>query len=355
MKLLLLAAVAVMPEQIDLFRAGVDGYHTYRIPSVLVSSKGVVLAFAEGRKTGRGDAGDIDVVLKRSTDGGKTWLPQQVVWDDGPNTCGNPCAVVDRQTGTIWLLLTHNLGSDTEAQIASGKSKGSRTVWVTRSDDEGATWARPREITHDVKLPNWSWYATGPGIGIQTTKGRLVIPCDNKVAGSGLLQSHVIYSDDHGATWKLGGVVGPDCNESQIVELQDGSLLLNIRSYRKGNRRLVALSRDGGLSFETPREDAALIDPICQASVIALPGKPGEYLFANPASTRREKLTIRWSGDNCRTWTASRVIHSGPSAYSCLAVLPDGTVGCLYERGEKSPYEFIAWARLPVEWVRQGD
>src|SRR5262249_40459873 len=236
------------PEQAPLFVSGQDGYHTYRIPSLIVSAKGTLLAFCEGRKRGRGDAGDIDLLLRRSFDGGRTWQPAQVVWDDGGNTCGNPCPVLDRATGTLSLLLTHNLGEDTEARLVDGTSKGTRTVWVTHSTDEGASWAKPLEITKEVKRPEWTWYATGPGVGIQLAGGRLVIPCDNKIAGTKARHSHVIYSDDHGATWKLGGGVGPDCNECQVAERADGSLLLNMRSYRANHRRLIATSKDGGLT-----------------------------------------------------------------------------------------------------------
>jgi sialidase-1 len=354
-------------EQYAVFEAGKDGYHTYRIPSVIVSPKGTLLAFCEGRKKGRGDAGNIDLVLKRSFDGGRTWRAPQLVWDDADNTCGNPCPVVDQSTGTIWLLLTHNLGTDKEAQIVDGTSKGSRTVWISKSTDDGATWARPVEITRDVKRADWTWYATGPGVGIQLRQGRLagrlIVPCDNKMAGSKARQSHVTYSDDHGATWKLGGVVGPNCNESQAVELTGGGLMLNMRSYEANHRRLVATSKDGGLTFTSPKEDAALIEPVCQASILRYveklkgAGDQGSgdgksyLLFSNPASTKREKLTVRASEDDGQTWPIHRVLHAGPAGYSCLTALPDGTLGCLYERGEKSPYETITFARFPFRWL----
>lgn len=339
------------PVQTPLFVAGENGYHTYRIPSLLVSAKGTLLAFCEGRKAGRGDSGNIDLLLRRSFDGGKTWQPTQVVWDDGDNTCGNPCPVIDRDTGTIWLVLTHNLGQDTQAQILNGKSKGTRTVWVTKSTDDGKTWAKPVEITSNVKKPDWTWYATGPGVGIQLKSGRLLIPCDNYVAQTKARQSHVIYSDDKGSTWKLGGVVGPDCNESQAVELADGTVMLNMRSYLGNNRRLVAHSKDGGLTFAKPAEDAALIEPVCQASLVRYPGDKPRLLFANPASTKREKLTVRLSGDDGKTWPSAGVLHEGPAAYSCLAVLPDGVIACLYERGGKQPYENITFARFSLEWL----
>lgn len=342
---------APQPERGVVFVTGQDGYHSYRIPSVVVTKKGTVLAFCEGRKKSRSDTGDIDLILKRSNDGGKTWGKTQIVWDDAGNTCGNPCPVVDRESGTIWLLLTHNLGEDNEARIVDGKSKSSRTVWVTSSTDDGESWSKPVEITADTKQKDWTWYATGPGVGIQLKSGRLLIPCDNKVAGTKARQSHVIYSDDHGKSWKLGGVVGPNCNESQAVELSDGNVLLNMRSYQATNRRLTAVSKDGGITFSKPVEDSTLIEPVCQASIIRLPSEKNSILFSNPASSKREKMTIRLSTDDCTTWSASRLLHDGPAAYSCLTVLPDKTIGCLFECGTKDAYERIEFARLPLEWV----
>jgi sialidase-1 len=337
---------AAEPAHTPVFVAGQGGYHTYRIPAVIVTPKGTVLAFCEGRTAGRGDAGDIDLLLKRSRDGGKTWGKAQVVWDDAANTCGNPCPVVDARTGTIWLLMTHNLGKDTEAKIVGGMSTGSRTVWVSKSTDDGLSWAKPVEITQQVKKPGWTWYATGPGVGIQLRSGRLLVPCDSKSEGGKVRESHVIYSDDGGATWKLGGVVGPGCNECQAVELADGSVMLNMRGVSGNKRRLVAVSKDGGATFSKPMEDPALIEPVCQASILRLPGEGGGILFSNPASTKREKLTVRLSRDEGKTWPAAKVLHPGPAAYSCLTVLPEGTIGCLYERGRKQPYEEITFARF---------
>ncbi len=339
-------------EQSSVFTAGTGGYHTYRIPSLIASPKGTLLAFCEGRKSGRGDAGNIDLILRRSLDGGRTWEATQVVWDDGPNTCGNPCPVIESSTGTIWLLLTHNLGSDLESAIIDGTSRGSRTVWVTKSTDEGTSWSAPVEITRDVKQPDWTWYATGPGVGIQLKSGRLIIPCDNKVAATKTRQSHVIYSDDRGSTWKLGGVIGPNCNESQVIERADGSLLINMRSYESNHLRLVSSSTDGGLSWTKRVEEPTLIEPVCQASMLRLPGEGSRVIFSNPASLKRENLTVRLSLDDGRSWPTSRVLHAGPAAYSCLTVLQDGTIGCLYERGDKQPYETITLARFPMKWLQ---
>lgn len=340
-------------KQVPVFVSGQDGYHTYRIPALLVTKKGTLLAFCEGRKNSSSDTGHIDLLLQRSFDGGQTWVKRQLVWNDGGNTCGNPCPVQDARTGTIWLLLTHNLGSDTEEQILNGTSKGTRTVWVSKSDDEGATWSQPVEITQDVKRPDWTWYATGPGIGIQLPSGRLVVPCDHQVAGTRVQQANVIFSDDAGKSWKLGGVVGPKCDEAQVVELRDGRVMLNIRSYRGNHRRLVALSKDGGLTFSELHEDAHLIEPVCQGSILRYPGAQGGILFSNPASTKRERMTVRLSRDEGCSWPLSRVLHDGPSAYSCLGVLPDGTIACLYERGERSAYETITLARFTIDEFTQ--
>ncbi|MGC8642239.1 MAG: exo-alpha-sialidase [Isosphaeraceae bacterium] len=337
-------------EQSPIFVSGAGGYHTYRIPSLIVTRNGTLLAFCEGRKHSSSDSGDIDLLLRRSVDGGKTWGKTQVVWDDGPNTCGNPCPVFDATTNTIWLLLTHNLGTDTEGAIVNGTSKKTRTVWVTKSQDEGETWSPPAEITATTKRPEWTWYATGPGIGIQLRGGRLVVPCDNVVAGSKIQQSNVILSDDGGKTWRIGGVVGPHCDECQVVELADGRVMLNIRGYRGNHRRLVAISTDGGETFSAPVEDASLVEPVCQASILGI-SRTNDILFSNPASTQRERLTVRMSADGGKTWPHARVLHEGPSAYSCLAQLKDGTLACLYEQGRKNAYETITLARFSRDWL----
>ncbi len=144
---------------------------------------GTLLAFAEARRTGAADSGDIDLVLKRSRDGGATWSPLQVVGDNGPNTFGNPCPVLDAADGVMWLLAVQNLATDCEKDIIAGTSKGSQTVWVLKSTDEGTTWSAPVEITASVKPAGWTWYATGPGVGIQTRDGRLVIPANQRGSG----------------------------------------------------------------------------------------------------------------------------------------------------------------------------
>jgi sialidase-1 len=362
MRLLLLAftlATAAMPAdliQSDLFQSGQGGYFSYRIPALIATKKGTLLAFCEGRRQSGADSGDIDLLWRRSFDNGKTWSPVKVLADLGADTIGNPAPVVEQATGAILLLLTRNPGAVTQKQIMDSSAAGTRTVWITRSTDDGASWTPPEDITASVKRPDWTWYATGPGNGIELRTGRLVIPCDHILAGSQARHSHVIYSDDRGKTWRIGGIAGEKTNESAVAELRDGSLLLNMRSYQGRNRRDIAYSRDGGLSWSDPAPDAALIEPTSQASLIRAvrAGKrsDGRLLFSNPADTKRAHMTVRLSMDDGKTWPVEKLIHAGPAAYSSLAVLRDGTVGLLYERGAKSTYERITFAHFSLDWLK---
>ncbi|MCA8974774.1 MAG: exo-alpha-sialidase [Planctomycetes bacterium] len=356
-------AAAGEPSRVTVFASGTDGYHTFRIPAI-VAAGGDLVALAEGRKGGRGDAGDIDLVMRRSSDGGATWSKLAVVWDDGDNTCGNPCLVVDRTSGAILLLATHNLGRDREHQIIAGESEGTRTVWLLRSDDGGRTWSKPKEITATAKRPDWTWYATGPGAGIQLERGehagRLVVPCDHIEKGSKHYHSHVIWSDDHGVTWQLGGSSPRhQVNECEVVERADGCLLLNMRNYdRSQHTRQVCVSRDGGATWSDQHHDPALVEPICQASVrrIAWPDgdRAGLIAFSNPAhADKRENLTLRLSLDDGATWIWSRCLEPGAAAYSCLVALPAvgadpagcPDIGCLFEA---FGYRRIELLRLPA-------
>lgn len=362
------ASVAI--EQQTLYEKGTDGYHTYRIPSLITTPNGTVLAFCEGRKSGRGDTGDIDLLVKRSTDHGATWSKQQVVWDDSTHVCGNPCPVVDTATGTIYLLMTWNRGDDHEAEIIHKTSQDTRRVFVTKSTDEGKTWSQPGDITPTTKLPEWGWYATGPGTGIQIQhgpyQGRLVIPANHSYddpegeqrGGPFEYGAHVIYSDDQGQTWELGGVIRPKMNESQVFEVADGegTLVMNMRSYFGRNRRAHAVSKDGGESWSAPEDVSDLIEPVCQASVARYSwprqGQKSILVFSNPAATSRVNMTVKLSYDEGESWPVRRTLYEGPSAYSSLTVLPNGQLGCLYERGEENPYENITLALFPLAWVQ---
>ncbi len=347
--------------QTTLFTAGTQGYHTYRIPSLIVTNQGSLLAFCEGRRHGAGDTGHVDLLGCRSTDGGCIWSKPQVVWNDPPNTCGNPCPVVDRDSGTVWLLMTWNRGEDGEKQIIDQTAGDTRRVFVTHSDDDGLTWATPIEITAQVKPAHWTWYATGPGAGIQmigrqgSLEGRLIIPCDHVEAGTCRHYSHILFSDDHGRTWQLGGCTPQhQVNECEAVELGDGRLMLNMRNYDRAQpTRRISYSQDGGMTWSDTLADPTLIEPICQASIRRCrwpdQGQPGILLFSNPAHpTQRINLTVRLSLDEGQTWPVSRCLHAGPSAYSCLAVLPDGQAICLYEAGQTHPYESLVLAHLNI-------
>lgn len=342
-----------------LFKSGTESYHTFRIPAIAVSNKGTVLAFSEGRVYGDGDQGDIDLLVKRSEDGGKTWGNPILVLDDGVNTTGNVTPLLDGETGKIFVLSTWNLEKDYEWQIIEGISKDTRRIFVTESSDDGLSWTPAKEITKDVKLPNWSWYATGPCHGIQIQngkyKGRLIIPCDHIELGSKKYYSHVIYSDDHGKTWNLGGTTPTDMvNECSVAELEDGSLMLNMRNYDRNVRnRKVAISNDGGETWGELYSDSALIEPICQGSLYRYSFKEegkGILLFLNPSDEKeRRNMTLKLSYDDGKSWAKSKVIYDGPSAYSDLVRLPNGNIGCLYEAGYISPYEGLVYKEISLE------
>ncbi|MEL6671828.1 MAG: sialidase family protein [Bacteroidota bacterium] len=344
------------------FEAGEAGYHTFRIPAMVESFSGSLLAICEGRKEGQGDTGDIDLVMKRSGDGGSNWSSLQLIWDDGQHVVGNPCIIRDEERQMLHLLCTTNLGSDSEREIMLGQSEAGRRVYYLFSEDDGHSWSSPREITASVKDSSWRWYATGPGIGIQVQKGphagRLIVPCDHSVDSvlPDSLQlsykSHIIFSDDGGKTWELGGTVSPLVNECQITEVQDppGGLLLNMRAYSGRNFRQQALSTDGGMTWSQPADMVSLIEPVCQASLLRYTWAdslhPGLVVFANPASLRRENLMIKYSFDEGNTWPYSQTIFPGPSAYSALARVGGQGLGCLFECGENSPYEAICFVGL---------
>jgi sialidase-1 len=344
-------------QNMDLYVAGTEGYNTFRIPSLLTTKDGTLLAFAEGRKNSAADNGNIDLVLKRSFDQGRTWEPLQIVCDAGVDTCGNPTPVQDESTGRIWLFVTQNYGPDTYGTIVNGTSRGVRTIWSTYSDDEGATWSQPVNRFSEVQAPNTRWDGTGPGIGIQlqqgAAKGRLVIPAIDRN----------IQSDDHGVTWYESGKLPPGLGEPTVVELTDGTLMRNDRlsSNQEIRRRGISTSPDQGVTWSPIYYDNTLIDPICEASIIRyMPADNNTgnrmLLFANPADTvTRDKMTVRISNDDGQTWATSKTVYQGPSAYSSLAILPDGKVSLLFEGGEYTPYDKIMYAVFNLEWFQAAE
>lgn len=340
------------------FQSATDGYTCFRIPAVLQTGKGTLLAFAEARKFSCKDEGRIDLVLKRSTDGGRTWGPLITVWSDGANTCGNPVPVLDKNTGAILLLMTWNLAEDAIGTINAGTSKDTRRIFITRSTDDGLHWQQPAEITTQVKISTWGWYATGPCHGIQINtgkyKGRIVIPCDDMTTGAGrphTSHSHVIFSDDHGVHWKLGGVSNfAGGNESSVAELSDGSLLLSMRTRPF---RAMARSTDGGESWSDARIDSLLPDPACQGAVCSpADGHAKMVYFSNPSAGKRLNMTIHASDDDGQHWPRAYHVYSGPSAYSDL-VLPDRRhIGILFEAGVARSNEGIAFRIIDIDDIK---
>jgi sialidase-1 len=219
--------------------------------------------------------------------------------------------------------------------------------------------------------PDWDWVATGPGVGIQLTRGphrgRLVIPSDHKRnldTKEAEWNSHMMYSDDGGATWQISAPIQAGGNECQVIERQDGSLLVNTRmqGHFQGFRG-IATSTDGGATWTPITQEKQLPCPKCQASLLRF--DEHRLLFSNPHSKTdpldltqrlpRERLTIRSSTDDGRTWPVARVLHEGPAAYSILASLPDGAILCLYEGGDARAYETLRLARFNLEWLLGGN
>ena len=355
-------------EEQDLYKAGEGGYHERRIPALITSKQGTILAFNEARKfTGR-DSDQIDLVLRRSFDYGGSFEDIQIVSALEGWVSGNPAPV-------FWLPFCRNMQDPPgaprgESLIREGKKP--RTVWITSSEDDGDTWLEPREITREVKRENWTWYATGPGHSIQLSSGRLLVACDhtertNKDGTKDPDFSHVIYSDDHGASWQIGGSTDPGANECSAMETADGKVVINCRNQllAKGNSpyfRRVGWSSDGGDTFLPLVRDAGLPEPVCEGSICRYTlGEKNRVLFSNPNSSRegeRLHLTVRMSYDECRSWPISKIIQDGPASYSDLCIAKDGTICCLYEKGGKGGVSFysgdMTFARFDLEWLTDG-
>lgn len=356
------AGAAPFVDDSVLFQQKTEGYSCFRIPAVVHATNGDVLAFAEGRVADCGDDGDIDIVLRRSTDGGKTWGSLQVVSDGNGSTHGNPVPIVDRKTGRIVLVTTHN----GPQPCTNGCD---RDPYVQTSDDSGATWTAPRELT-DAKLPSWNfWYATGPMHGIQLEHGphagRLIVGASFETydgVGPHVYGTHLLYSDDAGETWHIGATTSRDdgsviAQEVTVVELTDGRIyaLARERGTDPGNRA-YAISSDGGDSFDAPfRTIPKLAVPDVQGSLLRFSARNegdrrNRILFSAPAHpAAREVMTVRSSYDEARsfgTWQQGKVFYWGPTAYSDMVRLDGDEAGLLYEAGVANPYETIRWARF---------
>lgn len=344
-------------ETTDLALSG-DGAHTYRIPALDVLPDGTLIAAYDRRNDSSGDLpGNLDLLVRRSTDNGRTWTGPQVVadYDDGVGA-GDPSVIVDRETGRIFLF--HAYGPKGIGFFNSGNGNGNDSTSTLHadysySDDGGKSW-RTRRITEDIKNPSWLGMFASSGTGIQLSTGRLVQQYAFRKS-DGSIWAASAYSDDHGGSWKMGEPVGPLMDENKTVELADGRVMLNSRTS-SAKTRLVAYSEDGGITYSKPEPDDELIDPTNNASILrydqaAEPGSPQEHwlLFSNTASTTtRHNMTVRMSCNDGRTWPISKVVEPGGSAYSTLSRLKDGTFGLLYESG---PYNKITFARFNDAWL----
>ena len=337
-----------------IYNQGTDGFEVYRIPAIVKSKSNTLLAFAEARKArSNGDSGDIDLVVKRSSDNGKTWSKQITIWNDGQNTCGNPVPIVDDR-GRIHLLMTWNFQTDKWGAITNGTGEDSRRPYY--SDDDGITWAQPVEITSAVKKEKWDWYATGPCHGIQIQKGihkgRLVAPnyFTTRESGKVTSYSHIIYSDDYGKTWKPGeptpvGGVG----ECSVAEIGEGTLMLNMRAD-EGFYRKSCTSIDGGLTWSSPQISIDQIDCKCQGSILSI---GGAVFLSNAASaTERINMTIKKSTDNGKNWKGQYTVYEGNSGYSDIVELSDSQIAIIYEGGEKRYTDGLAFKVVSIKSIQ---
>ncbi|MCX4438068.1 sialidase family protein [Streptomyces mirabilis] len=358
-------------EQQVLFRASQDpGYACFRIPAVVRSTHGTLLAFAEGRVHDCGDAGDIDIVVKRSTDGGRTWGPLQVVNEGAGDTHGNPAPIVDRETGRIVLAETYNTGR-TDGRGCDVPCD--RTPHLQYSDDDGLSWSAPRDLSAEILPPNWnSWYATGPVHGIQLTRGRhagrLVFGVNTETWNGSRVTANnaaLITSDDGGDHWRIGasdswpiaddGTFRQKPSELTLTERADGSVLVSGREQDGTDlgHRTQTVSRDGGDSFTaTFRDLPGLYAPQVQGSVLRLGDR---ILLACPGDPdRRRTMMIRSSYDGGRTWDSvdrGTVVTTDWSGYSDLVGIGGGAVGLLYEGGAVDARDEVRFARFTEDWL----
>ena len=353
-------------EQIRLEQSGDAGVHTYRIPALVVASDGTLIAAFDARNKSSGDLpGDIDIVVRRSDDLGRSWSPARRVVDFSQGAGGgDPSLLMDRSNGRLFLFYEYApagvglFSSNAERDTESMRTVHPHVVW---SDDQGVTWQAPQDLIGQIKPPGATGMFATSGHGIQLSQnslapGRLLQPYAWLDAQRRMHAANA-YSDDHGATWKLGASIGAGLDENRAVELADGRVMQNLRSFTKDrSHRLVALSHDGGVTYDAARLESQLPDPRNNADIIRVApdsvrgSRDAEMLlFSNTADrTQRRDLTVRLSYDSGRSWPVSKVLCAGNAMYSTMARLPDGTFGILYENGHNQGLTFV---RFNLAWL----
>ncbi|MEV7568751.1 exo-alpha-sialidase [Streptomyces tanashiensis] len=335
-----------------------QGAHTYRIPALDTLPDGTLLAAYDRRNDSAADLpGNLDVMVRRSTDNGRTWTVPQAIADFGGGVgAGDPSMLVDRVTGRAFVFYAYGpqgIGFFNSAAGNANNAVNSLHADYAYSDDGGVTWTS-RRITQDIKDPSWLGMFASSGTGIQLSTGRLVQQYAFRKA-DGSIWAASAYSDDHGGTWEMGNPVGPLMDENKTVELADGRIMLNSRTS-SAKTRLIASSNDGGITYSAPVPDDELIDPTNNAAIMRYDATAGAarpeshwLLFSNTASTTtRHQLTVRLSCNDGLTWPTARLVEAGGSAYSTMTRLADGTFGLLYESG---PYQRITFARFDAAWL----
>jgi sialidase-1 len=339
--------------QSDLFLHGENGVNTYRIPALLETNKGVLLAIADARRDSDNDLpGHISLVMRRSFDNGKNWEPFRTIQEVKEGGVGDASLLLDHSTGRIWCFFAYGPGGIGFRNSQPGTVTGSSTLQVhaIHSDDEGATWSEAVDLSPQLKDPSWQAMFATSGTDIQTSTGRFLVPLVVR-DGKGVIHSVNAYSDDHGKSWRTGELIGEETDENHNVELKDGGILQNMRN---GKTRAIAESHDGGVTFGPVTHDAALIDPSCNAGITRYRFDNKDLLiFTNAAGTRRENLTVKLSYDGGQTWPMARTINAGPSGYSTVISLHDGSIGVLYERGKINAEESITFARFNLAWITE--
>jgi sialidase-1 len=351
-------------EQVDLFRQG-DGFsHTYRIPAMAVTNRGVIVAVVDARRDSWRDLpGNIDLVMRRSKDLGKTWEPARVIQDfpEG-HGAGDPSLLLDRRTGRLFCLYTYSppgIGNR-NARPGTNDTTDPNTVHahLIYSDDDGESWttSQPVDLNPQIKNASWASAMATSGRGLQTRSGRLLQIYFVRPGSGPPGFAAAAFSDDGGRTWQPGGTAGSGTGESKAFERTNGDIVVNMRAG--AGFRQIAVSSDGGRTFGPARPDYGLPDPGCNADVLPVSPKVVLYSGLGVLNTR-VRMTVRASYDDGRTWRVSRVVHPGPAGYSTMVLLPDGTVGLFYERGnndlnrDMGTRETLTFARFNLEWLTE--